>query len=66
MAGRSATVEYNHLWERRGIPWMLRCYGRGRCTLGEGVPNYFHKQDKAERAAEVWIADGIAPADQCE
>lgn len=62
--GRTATVEYNHLYERRGMPWMLRCHGQGRCTRGEGVPSFYPSEDHAERVGAVWVADGVAPADQ--
>jgi hypothetical protein len=62
VSDRTATLQRNDLFPR--MPWQIRCYGSGRCTHGDGVPNRFNNRDRAAQAAEMWIETGIAPADQ--
>jgi len=61
-ATRSYTLNENAAWSRHR--WTLRCYGQGRCTLGEGVPHFLNGRDAAIWAGECWVSTGIAPADQ--
>lgn len=62
VAARSASVELNPLFPRS--PWMLRCYGAGRCTIGRGVPKYYGTEAHADAVAATWVATGASPADQ--
>lgn len=59
---RSATVEHNPLSPR--MPWALRRYGKGRCTIARGVPKHYATETRADQVAATWIATGVSPADQ--
>lgn len=62
---RTADVEFHQSY-LPGTPlnWVLRCYGRGVCTIGTGVRCRYKTKEAAERAGLIWMLDGVSPADQ--
>lgn len=45
---------------RFGMPWVLRRYGQGACTLANGNPNHFATKDAADAAGSRWLETGVA------
>ena len=58
VARRSYTVAYNHLYERRGMPWMLRKYGHGHWVQCSGEPAYYATEEAAHEAGRFWNTEG--------
>ncbi len=62
---RTAEVEFQQSYlPGVKLNWILRCYGRGVCTIGTGVRCRYQTKEAAERAGLIWILDGVSPADQ--
>jgi hypothetical protein len=63
---RFAVVDHEKSWLRTPLNWRVRIYGQGvggYAPADGSVSRHARRQD-AERIAQVWMSDGIYPAQQ--